>query len=192
MVSVAAFVLIFGFDDVTYKILVLHFTAAIVLNYAIIMLLKDFSVGAVCVVAPVANAYAIVTVIGSVIFLNLSLTLTSWLAVLITIVGITLLTYKKDGLRSVKDFKKSIVFSVASMIAYGMGFVLFDLAIADQRWHQGFIVFQSWIYWWQLLCMLCGCERPHESNKKCIENAFGLRRFCSCRSWNRWIICGDK
>ncbi len=118
-----------------------HLCAALILNAGFAMFLKAFSHGAVGVVSVIANAYAVFTVTFSVLFLGVHMTLLSWVAVAIVMLGLTILTYKKDEHHTDEQFKKYIIFSFLAMLLFGIGFLLFDVA-SNQQWHGTYILYQ--------------------------------------------------
>jgi drug/metabolite transporter (DMT)-like permease len=104
-------------------------------------MVKAFSVGATGVVAPIANSYAVLTALISVIFLDSVLTLTGALAIVVIIGGIALLTYKKDPNHNKRDFERSVRYSLLALLLFGVGFALFDVA-STQEWYQNNLLFQ--------------------------------------------------
>lgn len=137
-VSVCSFL---GFPEVTAFALLKYLVISFALTGGFLSMIKAFSVGATGVVAPIANAYAVLTAILSVTILGEEMKLSGALAILIIIVGMTLLTYKKDPNHNKKDFQLSVKFSVLALLLFGVGFAMFDIA-STQEWYQNNMLFQ--------------------------------------------------
>ncbi|MCA9328416.1 EamA family transporter, partial [Candidatus Saccharibacteria bacterium] len=97
--------------------------------------------GATGIVAPISNSYAILTAFLSALLLGHKLSLLGYLAVVVIVLGIALLTYRKDPAHNKKDFQYSVNFSLMALVFFGVGFILFDLA-SNQHWYQNNMFFQ--------------------------------------------------
>lgn len=134
----------FGVPEFTVPIVLRHLASVIIVNLAFLVFLKAFSYGFVGIVAVISNAYALVTVLGSALFLGVSINERQWVAMTAVLFGIGLLSYVRNP-KSHPDSHKllmSILLSLLAMVGFGLGFMMFDIA-ATQEWHANFIVMQS-------------------------------------------------
>lgn len=130
-----------GLPSIGAKELAFAIGAAVFINLAFILLVKAYSVGAVGVVTPIANSYAVVVALLSMIISKTVLPLQSWVAMVIVIGGLALLTHKKDEAHSKKAFDSSVYFSLLAFLFFGIGFFFFDLG-SSQAWYHNFSLFQ--------------------------------------------------
>jgi len=137
LVHTSVVVLIFGLPDVSVEILLPHLAASTILSIAFILFVRAYSTGAVGVVTPIGNSYAVVTALVSAAFLGVVIAPVGWFAMFVVVAGIGLLTYKKDGKRSHTDFKNSVILSLLAMTLFGVGFTFFGIA-STQNWHNDF------------------------------------------------------
>ena len=133
--------LIFGFPSITLVGFLQYLGISILLTCGFLSMVKAFSVGATGVVAPIANSYAVLTAIISVLFLGESMKISGAIGLVVIVAGIALLTYKKDPNHNKKDFVTSVRFSIMALIFFGVGFALFDIA-STQNWYQNNMMFQ--------------------------------------------------
>ena len=135
---------LFGYELPSLNIMLAHIFAAIMLNGGFMIMLKAFSTGAVGVVSPIANAYGVITALGSLVILDVKISGIGWLAIGIITAGIAMLSYKKGASSHPQRIStQTIVYSVVALVMFGIGFMMFDVATQSQEWHQGFIVFSQ-------------------------------------------------
>lgn len=130
-----------GFPEFTASALLKYLVISLALTGGFLSMVKAFSIGATGVVAPIANAYAVLTAIISVAILGEEIKLSGAIAIIVIIAGLTLLTYKKDPNHNKKDFELSVKFSVLALVLFGVGFAMFDVA-STQEWYQNNMLFQ--------------------------------------------------
>jgi drug/metabolite transporter (DMT)-like permease len=133
--------LFLGFPEITLVGLLQYLGISMLLTSGFLSMVKAFSIGATGVVAPIANSYAVLTAIISVVILSNEMKLTGVVGLIVIVIGIALLTYKKDPNHNKKDFERSVVFSIMALIFFGVGFSLFDIA-SSQQWYQNNMLFQ--------------------------------------------------
>ncbi len=133
--------LFLGFPNITVIGVLQYLGISILLTCGFISMVKAFSVGATGVVAPIANSYAVLTAIISVLFLGASMKIIGAIGLAVIVAGIALLTYKKDPNHNKKDFEQSVKFSIMALTFFGVGFALFDIA-STQNWYQNNMMFQ--------------------------------------------------
>lgn len=133
--------LFLGFPEFTAERLLGFWLASIALSIGFISMVRAFSRGATGIVAPIANSYAIITALIATLFLGEVLSFLGYAAMLLIILGIVLMTYKKDPSHNKKDFNYSVNLSVLAMITFGIGFALFG-KYSDQSWYQDNMLFQ--------------------------------------------------
>jgi drug/metabolite transporter (DMT)-like permease len=135
-----SFCLLFGLPEFSLDIFKNFVLSSIFLTGGYVSLLLAFKNGKTGIIAPIANAYALVTLLFAVLFLKVETNSIQILAVLIIILGVFSLSYKKTNEKKFK-IDRSVFIALASMTLYGIGFALFDVA-ATQEWYQNTILFQ--------------------------------------------------
>lgn len=131
---------ILGLPEFSVSIIIGFAVVELLLTFGFMTMVKAFSTGATGVVAPIANAYAVITLILAVVFLGASITVNQVIIVLIIVFGIGLLSYTKDSV-SVKKRHRGEILAIISMVLFGFGFAGFDI-IATQEWYQNLLLFQ--------------------------------------------------
>lgn len=129
----------FGLPEFSVWVMVQFIIVSAILSVGYIAMLKAFSSGDTGVVAPIANAYAIVTLALAVLFLDANITWQQAMAVLVVVAGISLLSYHKSSVNR-RDSKKTVFYAVVALVFFGVGFASFDV-IATQQWYQNVFLF---------------------------------------------------
>ena len=144
MVVAILLMLRYGLPEFTPANLLQHAVSVILVNGAFLLFLKAFSYGQIGIVAVIANSYALVTVLGSALFLGVDITSQQWLAMAVVLFGIGLLSYVRDPKNHPDGHKiiMSVIFSLLAMVGFGLGFMMFDVA-STQEWHANFVVMQT-------------------------------------------------
>lgn len=132
--------LFFGTPEFGLKIMMLYIGVSLLLSGGFISMVRAFSVGATGVVSPIANAYAVVTILVAVLFLKVETSLLQVMSVLIVVFGISLLSYEKSTDRMM-ELNSSIVYAVIALVLFGFGFAGFDIA-ATQQWYQNIVLYE--------------------------------------------------
>lgn len=137
-------VVLFGVPMFTATNLLQHLLSVILVNAAFLLFMKAFSYGQVGIVAVIANSYALVTVLGSALFLGVDITYQQWIAMSVVLFGIGLLSYVRDPKNHPDGHKivMSVLFALLAMVGFGLGFLMFDVA-STQQWHANFVVAQT-------------------------------------------------
>ena len=139
-VPVMLFCSLYGWPEVSVKILFSFFVVELILTAGFMTMIKAFSTGATGIVAPISNAYAIITLILAVIFLGVSVNLLQVLSIFTVMAGIGLLTYKKQLISNTAR-RKGELYALLAMVLFGFGFAGFDI-VSTQEWYQNTILFQ--------------------------------------------------
>lgn len=129
-----------GLPEISLRIILGFTVVELILTAGFMTMVKAFSTGATGVVAPIANAYAVITLIIAVLFLNVSVSLLQVMVVLMIVFGIGLLSYTKASV-STKRRHEGEILAVVAMILFGVGFAGFDI-ISTQEWYQNTFLFQ--------------------------------------------------
>jgi drug/metabolite transporter (DMT)-like permease len=124
----------YGFPSVTALTLAKFALVSCLLTAGFLSMVKGFSSGATGLIAPIANAYALITFIVSFLFFHESVKLVQLPAALLIIFGICLVSYHEEH-RKNKVVLYSIGFGLVAMLLFGVGFALFA-TITTYRWYQ--------------------------------------------------------
>ncbi len=131
----------YEFPEFTFAGLWRFWLVSMFISVAYLSMIKAFSRGATGVVAPVANSYVLLTALLSALLLGKTLSMLGYVAIVVIVLGIALLTYKKDPNHNKEDFQYSVKYSLTALVFFGIGFVLFDVA-STQEWYQNNMFFQ--------------------------------------------------
>lgn len=133
--------LLFG-APVFYAYSIINFTiASLFINAGFLMLVRGFKYGPAGIVAPIANAYAIITTATAIVFLNENIELITLLGISVVVAGIAVVSYSKPKPGEFKDMKKTLQSAIISLLMFGTGFYFFDKA-SVQDWNQNHILFE--------------------------------------------------
>ncbi len=118
----ALLALCFGMPTFTAANLLQHLLSVILVNAAFLLFLKAFSYGLIGIAAVISNSYALVTVLGSALFLGVEITSRQWIAMVVVLFGIGLLSYVRDPKNHPDGHKivMTVVFSLLAMIGFGL------------------------------------------------------------------------
>jgi len=130
----------FGWPDISWSIMSGFFLSSTILTIGFMSQLLAFRHGLAGVVAPIANAYAIVTLCIAALFLDTATSLAQIISVLVVVVGIGMLSFQRNAKKTEGTFK-SVIYALVAMVFFGIGFALFDVA-ATQEWYANAILFQ--------------------------------------------------
>lgn len=129
-------VLVLGFPtQAQFSDLIIFAGIGAIMTIAWVSMLKGFTVGAVGVVTPLANSYAVVTLILSTIFLGLKLSSGHYFAFMVILAGVIVISYEKmEHIKQVK-LSKAVYFGLLAMFAWGIGFTIVD-SFSKFQWYQ--------------------------------------------------------
>lgn len=131
----------FGFPTITLASLRDFCFASLLLTGWYVSMLLAFRRGLAGVVAPIANAYAVVTLFIAVFFLDEATSVLQVSAVFLVVLGIFMLSYKKKLKGQKFKANSSILFALLAMTLFGIGFAAFDV-VAKGEWFENAIQFQ--------------------------------------------------
>jgi drug/metabolite transporter (DMT)-like permease len=132
--------LFFGVPEFSFKSVTLFLGVSVLISAGFISMVKAFSYGATGVVSPIANAYAVVTLLIAVVFLGVETSVIQIISVFTVVGGISLLSYEKSQGKKLK-LHNSVVYAILALLFFGLGFAGFDIA-ATQEWYQNIILFE--------------------------------------------------
>ena len=140
LLPILPFIFVYGLNVDTPISLLIAGLSALFFTTAYISYLKAFSVGNVGIVAPVANSYAIVTLLIGITFLGAQLTSAQIGFVVIIVAGIITVSMKKNA-ESVPLYKnKSLLWALLTAVLWGVAFVFVDIIIDSYRWFELFFL----------------------------------------------------
>lgn len=122
--------------------LLFAFAASVFINIGFLSMLKGFASGPIGIVAPIANAYAVITAAISVVIFKKPLLASELVAIMIVIAGISLISYIKPKKKVAYNFRTTIMWSIIALFSFGIGFVFFDKA-STQEWYKNMVIFQA-------------------------------------------------
>jgi drug/metabolite transporter (DMT)-like permease len=141
-ILIGSFSIFFGLPVITLNVLIGFAIVNLIFSGGFIAMLYAFKNGATGIVAPIANAYAVITLLVSVLFLDSEINTLKAISVLVVVCGIILLSQDKTTSTEKTDktkLRKTVFFSVIAMFLFGLGFVGFDI-VATQKWYQNAIL----------------------------------------------------
>lgn len=139
-------------------------------NAGFILMLRGFTNGPAGIVAPIANAYAIVTALVSWIVFDQNLTILSGLGIAIVVSGITLVSYAKPTKGEFKNERVALVSSLLALVCFGIGFSFFGQA-ATGEWYENSLWFQT------INIIVGGCILLLLQRKGKVESLKKIARF---------------
>jgi drug/metabolite transporter (DMT)-like permease len=124
----------FGFPDIALTVFAKFLLVSGLLSCGFLSMVKGFSKGATGLIAPIANAYAIVTLAVSVLFLDASFKVQQLPSISLIIIGVVVVSYHRPG-RKNKHAVKSVLYGLLAMLFFGVGFSLLT-KITVYTWYQ--------------------------------------------------------
>jgi drug/metabolite transporter (DMT)-like permease len=134
--------LAYGLPSLGAREFLLFLLSTICINAGFLLMLRGFKNGPTGLVAPIANAYAVITALSGWLLFNNSLGLKDLLGICIVVLGIATVSYLKPKKGEFKNRYDAILSAVLALIIFGLGFTLFGEA-AKGKWHDNSLVFQS-------------------------------------------------
>ncbi len=126
--------------NINWITFLLLFFSGLFLVLGIYSFYKGVEIGEISVVAPISGAYSIITVMLSVIFLNETVSAMKWMAIIIMLLGISLISIdfgklgkSKKGLREafLSMFFQGFAFFILGMATKGIAFFGYKAMITD-------------------------------------------------------------
>lgn len=114
--------------------LVLFIAALFTIAY--ISFVKALSIGPVGVAAPLANGYALVTILVGVVFLNFEISVVQFLVLGLIVFGALMLVVNQDTFRVRSLHASTVVPSLIALLTWGIGFALVEVAAQNMHWSQ--------------------------------------------------------
>jgi len=136
LMLILAFLLFFKFPDISFNYLMLILISAFLNIIALLAFYKGMQIGNVSVISPISSAYAAITVILSLIFLNEKLNGLQTVGVSLAILGTILVSFKLHDLMKLK--LKSVVsgvrYGLIAMLGWGIAFVFVGILVENLGW----------------------------------------------------------
>ena len=141
-VVVTPLAIYYGLPDITMSQIVYFFLGSVFVNGGFLMMLRGFNNGPTGLVAPIANAYAIVTAIISALLFGDSLSISKILGIIIVVLGISAVSYSKPAKGEFKNRSVALASAVIALVSFGLGFTFFGEA-ATGEWYENSFIFQT-------------------------------------------------
>ena len=130
-----------GFPHVSLGIFGLYFLATSLITFAFISMVAGFSKGTVGIVAPLANAYSVVTLFLLVLLFHEKVGLLQIPAVFLIVIGIALISYHKSK-KSRQVIGFSVRYGIIAMILFGTGFTVIARINTNTTWYGNQLLLQ--------------------------------------------------
>lgn len=115
------------------------------ITVAYLLFVKALSAGAVGIIVPIANSYALVTVTLSLVFGAATLSGSQYGAILAIIGGSAVLAYERNHKKlPLKELHKDTILAVAAAIFWGFAFYTVNSLVGDLNWQTITILTQLW------------------------------------------------
>ncbi len=130
------FPLFFKIPAVSFTLVILILISAFLNIIALLAFYKGMQIGNVSVISPISSAYAAVTVILSLVFLNEKLNALQAAGVSLAILGTILASFKLHGLMRLKpeNIARGVGYGLIAMLGWGIAFVFIDILIENLGW----------------------------------------------------------
>ncbi len=133
--------LCFGTPALYGKEIVLFLIASLFFNGGFLTMLNGFKYGPTGIVAPIANSYALITTIISIVLLGDTVVPATVVGIMVIVAGIGLVSYSKPKAGEFKDLKRTLVSSILALFIFGIGFSFLGEA-STQNWYQNVVLAQ--------------------------------------------------
>ena len=136
LMLILAFLLFFKFPDISFNYLMLILISAFLNIIALLAFYKGMQIGNVSVISPISSAYAAITVILSLIFLNEKLTALQAAGISLAILGTILASFKLHGLMKLKlkNIVNGVRYGIIAMLGWGIAFVFIGILVENLGW----------------------------------------------------------
>jgi len=121
----------FAFDTAMAVMLLV----SLLFTVAFISYIKAMSAGSFGVTVPIANSYALVTLLIGVIFFEFALTFWQIVVLVIIVAGIIALGFDRTTFRPGNIQKTSVTLALVTMLSWGVAFALIDTVVTDMPCH---------------------------------------------------------
>ncbi len=109
--------------------------AALCFTSAYLFFIKAFSIGAVGIVAPIANSFPLITLILSVIFLSTHFSGLQIICIMLIIFGAVLLAHEKRKIdQPFKIIEKEVALALGATFMWGLGFFVINTVVGKEKW----------------------------------------------------------
>lgn len=131
-----------GVPNFEVRDIVLFLLSSVCINVGFLLMLRGFKNGPTGLVAPIANAYAIMTALCGLLLFGESIAARDVVGIAVVITGIATVSYTKPKKGEFKNRNIAISSAVLSLLIFGVGFTLFGEA-ATGKWYENSVVFQT-------------------------------------------------
>lgn len=128
--------LFFRFPDISFNYLMLILIGAFLNIIALLAFYKGLQVGNVSVISPISSAYAAITVVLSLIFLNEKLNALQAAGISLSILGTILASFKLRDLMKLKleNIVSGVRYGLIAMLSWGIAFVFIGILVKNLGW----------------------------------------------------------
>lgn len=108
---------------------------SVLINVAFVFYVKALVDGAVGIVVPLSNGYALITVVLSAIFLSISFSLGQYAGILVIVAGAAVLAYEKNHNKiPLKQLHKDNILAMYATLIWGVGFFFMGMVVDELNW----------------------------------------------------------
>ncbi len=132
----------YGLPELALREVSLFFLASVCINAGFLLMLRGFRNGPTGLVAPIANAYAIMTAFFGWLLFRQTIAMADSIGIIVVVFGIALVSYSKPEKGEFKNHSVAISSSLLALVIFGLGFTLFGKASTGE-WHDSSLLFQT-------------------------------------------------
>ena len=141
-VAIAPLAIVLGAKMPASEQVVKFLIGSLGVNIGFVLMVRGFQNGPTGIVAPISNAYAIVTAVLSWLLFDQNLSGKSIFGILVVILGIVFVSYAKPKKGEFKNERKALLSSLFALLFFGIGFTFFGEA-ATGKWYENSFTFQT-------------------------------------------------
>lgn len=145
VIALLPIVLFSGIDFNFNLSFVVVMAIAALFTIAYVSFLKSLQIGPYGVAAPVANSYALITLIVSLLIFKTQISGLQLIALIIIIIGVIMLAIDKTTFHHKKIKGTTAYLAGIAAIFWGIGFALMDTVLGDFTWYQLFFLISLWM-----------------------------------------------
>lgn len=128
-------VLWYGFSVGLNTTLAIMVGISLLFTIAFISYIKAMASGPFGITVPIANSYAFITLLVAIFFFQFQLSALHFLALLVIIIGIIMLTVNKTSFHTKNLRSPAILFAFITMLSWGIAFALIETIVTELPWH---------------------------------------------------------
>ncbi|MFB6145500.1 MAG: EamA family transporter [Candidatus Nanohaloarchaea archaeon] len=135
ILGVVAF-LFFDIPKITLNNGIVLLLLGFLFTVAFLSFYKGIEVGKLSLVSPIAAAWAMITVLLSILFLGETLGGLRAIGISLVILGTVLSAFKWHNLKDLNiwNYEKGVLFALIALFGWGIGFTVLDISVAELGW----------------------------------------------------------